>query len=399
MQKSVFKNLSTNSDTPITSLTMRTPILSFRLLIALSTIAIVVSSCGSPDKQKELESLKQQHAEITEKIKSLEKELGSNNKVPQGKVMDVIVTPVVKGTFTHYIDVQGSVDAEEAVDIRPVMAGTVTRINVKEGDVVKSGQVLAETDNEIYIRQLNSLKPQLDLSKELFDRQKRLWEQKIGSEVQYLQAKTQKESIEKQIETIEEQIDMTRIKSPINGTVDFVGLKIGQMAAASVIEPAFRVVNLSSLNVVAKVSESNSGKVKTGNSVKIYFPDLGEETTSKITFTSRTIDPLTRTFIAEASLGNKPGYRPNMVATLRVIDYENPEAIIVPVNLIQSANGESFVYVSVTGPDGKKTAQRRKIEVGRTYDNSSEVLSGLLEGDLLITTGFSDLTEGMELKF
>jgi membrane fusion protein, multidrug efflux system len=362
--------------------------------------SLLFAGCAGSDSQARLDALRKKKSEIELEIQALEKEIGAQPaNAAAGKVTDVIVTPVTKAPFAHYVDVQGSVQADEAVELRPVMAGTVTKINVSEGDFVQKGQVLAETDNEIYVKQLNSLQPQLQLATELYDRQSRLWAQKIGSEVQYLQAKTQKEALEKQIETLQEQIDLSRIKSPIQGTVDFVGLKIGQLAAANLVQPAFRVVNLNSLKAVAQLAESSGSRIRKGNTVQLAFPDLGQEAVSKITFTSRTIDPMTRTFAAHASLPDNPDYRPNMVVIMRVMDYENPEAVVVPVNLIQSGNNEQFVYVATTNPEGRRIANRRVLKLGKSYGSDVEVLSGLLEGDQLITTGFNQLIEGSEIKF
>jgi RND family efflux transporter MFP subunit len=369
------------------------------LTLTVTALTLLISSCSNPDKQAHLDELKTQKTALEAEIAALEAELGTSSTTASGKITDVLVDSIRTASFTHYIDVQGVVEASEAVDLRPAMAGIVTKINVKEGDNVQKGQVLAETDNEIYVRQLNSLEPQLQLASELYDRQSRLWAQQIGSEVQLLQAKTQKEALEKQMRTLEEQIDMTRIKSPISGTVDYVGLKMGQLAAANFIEPAFRIVNLNSLKVVANMSESAAPLVRSGNTVKLQFPDLGEETESKITFTSRTIDPITRTFAAHASLANNAAYRPNMVVVMRIVDYENPSAIAVPINLIQSGLNESFVYVATTREDGKRIAARRVVSAGKSYGSVMEITGGLLEGDLLITTGYSQLTDGAEITF
>lgn len=361
---------------------------------------VILAACGSPDKQIQLDSLIKERAELDSKITALQAELGPVQNGPSGgKVFDVVTTAVKKAPFTHSVDVQGIIEADEAVELRPVAAGNVTKILVKEGDVVQRGQLLAETDNEIYVRQLNSLKPQLDLATELYDRQSRLWSQKIGSELQYLQAKTQKESLEKQIETIREQIELTRIKSPIQGTIDYVGLKLGQFAAANVIQPAFRIVNLRSLKAVAQVTESAGSRIRNGNVVALDFPDLGESAKARVTFTSRTIDPLTRTFTVHSNLPDNPGYRPNMVVVMRIVDYENTDAISIPVNLLQTGTEESFVYVATTSPAGKKLASKRIVQTGRIYGSRVEITSGLLDGDQLITSGYNQLVDGAEIKF
>ena len=94
------------------------------------------------------------------------------------------------------------------------------------------------------------MKSQLELATAIYNRQKNLWDQKIGTEVQYLQAKTNKENLEKQIKSLEEQSDMSRITSPINGTVDEVTAKVGENLSPGM--PAVRVVNTSNLKLVCK---------------------------------------------------------------------------------------------------------------------------------------------------
>lgn len=369
--------------------------------IAIFLSVIILASCGGgTDKKAELEKLKAQHTEITEKIKVLETEIAlADTSAKVLKVKDVAVTEVQQSVFRHYIDVQGIVDADQNVNVLPTMPGKVIRVNVKEGDAVKTGQVLAEIDHDLYIKQLNSIQPQLDLAKDAFVRQQRLWDQKIGSEMQYLQAKAQKESLEKQAETIREQIDMHMIKSPINGTIDHVGIKVGQLASNMSFEPAFRVVNLGSLKVKGEIAEAYASKVKVGNSVMLHFPDLNKNMDAKISFTERVIDPLTRTFTTEVRLnGDNAEYHPNMIAVLKIIDYENPSAITLPINVIQNSNNESFVYVAVV-KGNRVEAKKQVVTVGATYNGQAEILTGLNANDKVVVTGQLDLADGMLIKF
>src|SRR5688572_14984899 len=119
--------------------------------------------------------------------------------------------------------------------------GVITHVLVREGEMVKAGQTLAQIDNSIILRGIDELKSQLELSTTMYDRQKNLWEQKIGTEVQYLQAKNGKESLEKKLASLQEQNDQTRIKAPVSGVVDAVNVKVGMNIAPGV--PAARVVN------------------------------------------------------------------------------------------------------------------------------------------------------------
>lgn len=363
-----------------------------RIIIFISLVAFI-AACQQPDKRAELEKMKAEYADLGARIQQLEAELGPDSTKTE-KLRVVQATIMTPGLFRHFIDVQGTVDAKEAVDVRPMMSGTVTKLYVTEGSQVTKDQLLAETENELYVRQLNSLQPQLALAKDLYDRQERLWKQKIGSEIQFLQAKTNKESLEKQAQTLQEQIELTKIKSPINGTVDQVFLKIGQLASPGVPDPAFRIVNLNSLKVKAELAETYAPQIKQGNAVILYFPNSNTEVSSSITYASKTINPLTRTFTAEAALSGN--YRPNEMAVIKVVDYEKTDAFTLPINVIQSNENEKYVFVAKM-EQGRYVARKRSIGVGQIYNGLAEITSGLEANEQVITTGYLDVTDGMEI--
>lgn len=367
--------------------------------ITLSIIATLMAACSTPDKKAQLDALKKERVNLTAQIDSLKKQIAMEDGNTNNKIKDVLITALVPGQFRHYIDVQGKVDAEESVFIQPQIPGLVTKIFVNEGDEVKSGQVLAEIENSAYTAQLNTLKPQLDLATDVYDRQKRLWEQKIGSEIQFLQARTTKESLEKQIALVMEQIEMTKIKSSINGTIDHIGAKVGQFASPQNPDPSFRVVNLSKLKVTAEVAEAYTRQVVKGGKVIITVPDLQKEIDSRITYVARYINPLTRTFTTEVELsGDNNIFRPNMLTVLKIIDYQSESALTLPVNVIQDSGESKFVYI-VSDENGKTIARKKNIVVGQSYNSITEIISGLAPNDRVVTTGQTDITDGMEIRF
>jgi membrane fusion protein (multidrug efflux system) len=366
-----------------------------KIAASLGLAAVLLASCGSKDKNAELNDLKAKRSELDGQIASLEKELGITNAA---KARKVVTTDVVAAPFKHCVEIQGTVDAENNVVVAPQIPGLVTKIYVNEGDAVQAGQLLAETDNSAYAAQIAAIQPQLELAKDVFLRQERLWEQKIGSEVQYLQAKTQVDAMAKQINAIQAQIELTKVKAPINGVVDHIGARVGQFATAQNPDPCFRIVNLNSLKVKSEVAETYANKVKKGNKVLLYFPDIATEIEGNISFTAKFISPMTRTFTAEAMLsGSNEMLRPNMVSIMKIVDYENPAAILAPLNIIQNENNLQFVYVAVN-ENGVLTARRRAVTVGQVYAGNAELTSGLSIGDKLITTGYAELTEGMAIE-
>lgn len=356
--------------------------------ILVMVIMVLTVACGTPDKKAELEKLKKQKADLETKITALEEELAKSDTAKKEKFVEVVAVTLQSSVFKTYIEVQGRIDADESVALSSEIPGTITKINVKVGDEVTKGQVLAETDSRAMLQQISDLQTNLDLAKQVYEKQKNLWEQKIGTEIQYLQSKTTKESLENKMAAMQEQVRMTKIISPINGTVDGVNIKIGQAIAPGM--GAITVINFSNLKVKADVAETYASRVKNGNLVQVFFPDMQDSINSKIYYASRAINNLTRTFGVEVLLDNSKEFHPNMVAKLKINDYQSATPkITVPVKFIQKGTNESFVLVAENGKAVKKV-----INISREYKGLSEVIDGLKEGDLLITEGYDLINEG-----
>jgi RND family efflux transporter MFP subunit len=363
-------------------------------IIALLVI-FIVASCGGGsgnDKKAELEKLKKEKASLDAKIAKLEEEVAKTDTTRKEKALEVVSMPLTAQTFKSYIEVQGRVDADENVSLSSEIPGTVTKIHVKVGDKVTKGQVLAETDARATQQQLTATQASLALITQIYEKQKNLWDQKIGTEVQYLQAKTGKEALESAVSAMQEQLRMTKIISPIDGTVDLVNIKIGQAANPGM--GVINVVNFSNLKVKADVAESYAARIKNGDEVLVLFPDMNDSIKSKVHYASRGINNLTRTFAVEVLLDNKKEYHPNTVAKLRINDYQSPKpGIVVPVKYIQKGAEESFVMVDENGKAVKKV-----VKIGREYRGTAEITEGLKEGDLLITEGYDLVIEGSPIK-
>lgn len=352
-------------------------------------MSALIVACGSGDKKAELEKLKKEKGELETKITALEEEIAkTDTTAKKEEVMEVVTMPATLKVFKTYIDVQGRVDADENVSLSSEMPGTVTKINVKVGDEVSKGQVLAETDSRAIAQQISDLQTSYDLAKQVFEKQENLWNQKIGTEIQYLQAKSNKESLEKKMGTLQEQLRMSKIISPINGTVDGVNIKIGQAVAPGL--NAISVINFSNLKIKADVAEVYAARVKNGNEVQVIFPDIKDSLVSKVRYSARAINALTRTFNVEIGLDNNKEYHPNMVTKVKINDYQSAKPLVVlPVKFIQKESASSFVLVAENNVVVKKT-----IKIGREYSGTAEILEGLNEGDKVIVEGYDLVSPG-----
>ena len=350
----------------------------------MALTSFLLTGCGG-DSASKLEKLKSEQAALSKEIDALEKELAKKN--PQEAVVrmkDIGVQEVTPRKFDYYIQTQGMVESEQNILVSAKAMGVISAVLVSEGQAVVKGQVLAKIDDAVTMSSIEEVKSSLQLATTVYDRQKSLWDQKIGTEIQFLQAKNNNE-----------QLDMYRIKSPINGTIDAVNVKIGESASPGI--PAFRVINMADLKVKAKVSEAYVTNIKKGNLVKVSFSDQSQTIEARVSFVGRNIDPLSRSFPVEVELPHTVDLRPSMTAVLRIIFQSEPQALCVPINVVQEINGQKIVYVMET--DGKQSVARRKvIEVGGIYDNLAEVKSGLKAGDKVITVGFQGLNDGEFVK-
>jgi len=365
----------------------------------LTSILIISAISCTGNNEAKLESLKKKQVLLAEKIESLEREISAGNEpsAADAATTFVSVETMQQQPFNHYIEVLGKLDGDENVAVYPESIGIIEEIFVRTGERVKAGQVLASLDDDAYQGQLESLESNLELATKTFAKQQTLWEQKIGSEIQYLQAKTTKESLEAQVTGLKTQIDMMLIKSPVAGTVEESSVKVGQAVSSAM--PAFRVVSFNHLKVTAEVAEAYTAKVNPGDEVYVYLPDIDLEIAAKVSFCSRYISPVNRTFEVEAQLNaNSDKLKANMVAVMKINDYEVLSTYVLPINLVQNGSEGNFVFLAQM-EGNQYVARKRNIQVGQIYDGLAEITEGLDSGSTVITSGYLSLNEGQPIRF
>jgi membrane fusion protein (multidrug efflux system) len=370
--------------------------LSYQLLAS----SLLLASCGGGDKDPnaELAKLKADQAATQAKIADLEAKTGAGKAAEAAGAVPVSILKVAPENFAGYLEVQGRVDFDQNATVGARAAGTLTSVRVQRGDRVSKGQVLATVDASILDANIAELRTRMELAKIVYEKQAGLWKQQIGTEIQYLQAKNTYQGLQRNLTTLNQQRALYNVVAPYSGVVDNVLPKLGETVA-----PGAPVVQLNSGQggkVLADVSEAYAGSIKAGDKALVTLPDIGsEEITSTVRTVSRTISATSRTFTVELRLpGSQAGkLRPNMVATVRIQNYGQNNATVLPVDLIQ--HDEENAYVLVVNRDGgKATAAKRVIKTGQTYNGKQEVTSGLKSGDEVISAGYQNLNEGQLLK-
>ncbi len=380
-------------------------------LLSIASIAFLALSCGNEQKsfeeilasdnvdeiRQEKSDLDAQQQEISKKIKLTTdriKELDPTEKVP------LVTTFLVEhSVFDHFIELQGSVKTDQNLVVYPEFSGVMTDVYVTPGQRVTKGQALAKIDDGGLSQQLMQLQIQADLAETTYERQKRLWDQNIGSEMQYLQTKSSFESQKEAINQLKQQIAKTVVKAPFSGTIDDVITDQG-----SVVVPGqsqlFRIINLDEMYVETEVPESYIGDVSKGKMVKVEFPILNITMDAKVRQAGSFINPANRSFKVEVAIPNTDKkIKPNLTARLRINDYSNDKAVLVPLNIIsENADGEQYVYKITHKKDDHATAERIIIETGKTQEDLIEVVGGLSDNDEIIQEGARSVSDGQKIK-
>jgi RND family efflux transporter MFP subunit len=375
-----------------------------KILTVINISALLfLASCGNssktPDtlegKKKALADLKDQQAATAKQIDSLQAQISrmdTASKVAQ-KAKLVALTAVANGAFTHYIDLQGNVEAENTSSVAPRGGGGIVRsVLVKQGDNVRKGQLLLKLDDVVQRTNIANVQIQLDHAKDLYQRRKNLWDQKIGTEVDLINAKNAVDQAETQLKLAQEQLDFTNVYADMDGTADVVNIKVGEMFMGA---GQIHLISTSSLKTVVQVPEIYQERVKVGTPVKITFPGLNnKEITGTVRVAGKSINSENRSFQAEIKLPNTTGIRSNQVAIVRLQDYNVAKTLTIPVNTLQTDDKGKYVMVAVKDKENNLTAHKKSITIGQSYGDKVEVTGGLQEGEQLITDGFQGLYEG-----
>ena len=370
------------------------------ILIAIAALTACGGGDDNPDAIKkkiteynlQIEDLKAKVAELEKKLNATDPKDDMNNKL-----LSVNVQKVVPRLFKHHFEAGGSVKAENEAYISPQLNGQITAIYVEEGDRVKKGQLLAKLNTDVTDNTIQEVKTSLELARTVFKKQKELWDQNIGSEIDYLNAKNRVEALESKLKTLKAQKEMAELRSPIDGIVDNILLKVGELASPG--RQFMQVVSLNNLYIKADVSEVYLSKIKKGDTVEVTFPTYPDiKMKVPVSRLGNVINPQNRTFVVEVKIKNPDGkLKPNILAILRMNDYTKENALIVPSVIVKQDMKGKYLY-RVKKDGDNFIAEKVYVEVGMSEGDTTMITEGLNPGDEVIVAGYNLVANGVKIR-
>jgi HlyD family secretion protein len=335
--------------------------------------------------------------------------------------MTVEVARVSRGKIAAHISVVGNLIGEATVDVAPKAGGRLQSVSVKLGDPVRRGQLIAKIEDREIVEQVNQAeasqqvaeasirRSEADLSlaltnveraRNLYGRQLLPKQQLDDAEARYTSAvaqldlsKAQAAQSEARLKELRINLGNTSVVSPTDG---FVALRhVDPGAWVSQNAPVVSVVDISSLRLVANVVEKDLKAVNAGDPAVVEvdaFP--GEKFNGRIARVSPILDPATRTAAMEIEIPNRDNLlKPGMYAkvTLEIDSREN--VLLIPKIALVDSQGERGVYQ----PNDDSRAEFKRVTVGLEDNEKAEVLEGLREGEIVISTGAGALRRNDQL--
>lgn len=361
-----------------------------RLIITLF-VAFAFVACDT-NQESDLDKLVAKRDSLQTVVKDLNVKIAELDTANSKESAFVSIDSLYIGTFEHFFEVQGIVEAKNNVTIVAEIPAIIQRIHVREGQRVKKGTLLVSLDSETIQNQIDELNTKLKLATFVFEKQSNLRSENIGSELDYETALNNKESLESALVTANSQLAKTRILAPYNGVVDDIFPREGELAGPQF--PMIRFVSLGNVSINVDIPESYLNKINKGDEVEVSFPNLGISHTSIINQRGSFIQPLNRTFKISIHLPKDDNLLPNLIGVVRIRDFVNQDALIIKQkNVMQNADGDDYVF-RIRTENGKYVAEKVFIEKGMTYLDKTLVISGLSSHDKVVSKGARSIVDG-----
>ena len=304
----------------------------------------------------------------------------------------VDVKTVARGNIAATLLTYTSLEAERLVDVVSRTQGLVETILVEEGDRVEEGQPLAQLDTDALELTLKEREVNMNSLESNYNRSQELLERELLSSQEFEQTKFQYEAAQTQYESAKLQLEYATIRSPFAGIVTERLIEVGNLVNAN--DVVFRTADLDPLLARIYVPEKDIAQVRPGQSVRINVEGSDRTHTGRVARISPIVDPQSGTVKVTVEIRDRRGtLRPGMFTTVNLVIAIHEDVLQVEKKALVAEAEGSYAFLYLDG-----TAEKRLLDIGIAEGDYVEVLSGLSDGDSIITVGQEGLRNGAPVR-
>jgi membrane fusion protein, multidrug efflux system len=326
----------------------------------------------------------------------------------QGEAVSVEVVTVKRENVARAVLATGTTEPIRDANLSPQTAGRIAAINVKEGDKVKAGAILAKLDStEAGLRVESSAanaantQAQYELAKSEYERLAPLAQKGTVTAQQLQRLEGQRNALKAAADAAkvsqadaDRTVNNTTLRAPFSGVISKVPAEVGEFATSVPVTVIARLVDLSSVDVRVPVHERELARIAVGNKVTAHFASINQSAEGMVTFISPEIDPKTRSAEVVTRIPNPNStFRAGMYAEISIAPQGSQESLVVPKSAVGGAGENRYVFVV-----SADSVEQRKVRVSPVDADTMEVLEGLKLDEPIVEKAIGKLSNGVRVK-
>lgn len=318
--------------------------------------------------------------------------LGCRSPAPAPpRIPTVVARPATRIDSGRELRLSGTVAAESSTAVSFAVVGTVTEVLVREGEPVRRGQVLARLSPRAYEDALGMAQAKVDQAEDAHRRLEPMLRNHTLPEVKMVEVDTGRREASHSLSIARKNLDDTVLRAADAGVVARRHVEPGANVMPGI--PVVTLVRTANMHATAPVPELLVARVKVGDPARVIVAALGKTVEGVVKEIAVVADPLTRTYDVKVLVPNPTGeLRVGMVAQVRIRLPGREDVLVVPPEAIR-VDEQGTPAAFVVGADHKLV--RRRLDLAGFVAEGTAVAKGLVEGDMVVTSGTPMLADGM----
>lgn len=324
--------------------------------------------------------------------------MGCNHKIEEKSTdPQVVIAEVTKVKGSTDLNYSGSIEALQTIPLTFQTSGTVLRVLVNAGDLVRKGQLLATVDKTDAQNMYELSNAKYKQAKDAFNRLKEVRDNGSLPEIKWVEMESNLQQAQSSVAIAKNNLNKSSLYSPDNGIIGKRNIEPGMASIGSVLAP-LELIKIESVYVKIAVPENEISKIKKGLKAKFKVSALDNKMfEGMVTNVGVVADQISRTYEVKITLKN-PGLllKPGMVCDVNLGIATDKEILAVPYQAVdKDKDNNSFVYVV---DQTRKIAKKRVIHIGDYQNDNIEVISGLTFGEKVVSAGNQKLSDNCKIS-